>query len=55
MADALFLTKSVAERLGIAHQLVAPMSTGVIGQRLPIDRMNAKLQTGQIYQLVGLS
>jgi glutamate N-acetyltransferase/amino-acid N-acetyltransferase len=43
LADALFLTKSVAERLGIAHQLVAPMSTGVIGQRLPIDRMNAKL------------
>jgi len=43
LADALFLTKSVADRLGIAHELVVPMSTGVIGQPLPVDRMNAKI------------
>ncbi len=43
LANALFLTKSVADSLGIAHELVVPMSTGVIGQPLPVDRMNAKI------------
>ncbi len=39
MEDALGLTASVAENLGIAPDLVIPMSTGVIGNPLPVDRM----------------
>ena len=36
------LTAAVAEGLGIAADLVVPMSTGVIGLRLPVDRMQVK-------------
>ncbi len=42
-SNALFLTSSVARTLGIEERLVIPMSTGVIGHHLPVDRMNAKV------------
>jgi glutamate N-acetyltransferase / amino-acid N-acetyltransferase len=41
--DALDLTREVAEGLGIGADLVVPMSTGVIGLRLPVDRIRQKL------------
>lgn len=43
LRDALDLTGEVAEGVGIAADLVVPMSTGVIGLRLPVDRIRAKL------------
>ncbi|MGC8603388.1 MAG: bifunctional glutamate N-acetyltransferase/amino-acid acetyltransferase ArgJ, partial [Desulfomonilaceae bacterium] len=43
LADALFLTKSVADVLAVDENLVLPMSTGVIGQPLPVDRISAKI------------
>ncbi|MGC8657803.1 MAG: bifunctional glutamate N-acetyltransferase/amino-acid acetyltransferase ArgJ [Desulfomonilaceae bacterium] len=42
-ADSVFLTGSVANILGLDQQLVIPMSTGVIGQRLPIERINQQI------------
>jgi glutamate N-acetyltransferase/amino-acid N-acetyltransferase len=45
------ITGSIAAKLGVGQDEIAPMSTGVIGIRLPIDRMLKK-----IHQLVeGLS
>jgi glutamate N-acetyltransferase / amino-acid N-acetyltransferase len=41
--DALDLTEEVAKGLGIAPTLVVPMSTGVIGLRLPVDRMRGQM------------
>ncbi len=41
--DALGLTSEVAEGLGIAPDLVAAMSTGVIGLPLPVDRIRAQI------------
>jgi glutamate N-acetyltransferase / amino-acid N-acetyltransferase len=41
--DALDLTANVAEGLGITPDLVVPMSTGVIGLRLPVDRMRTQV------------
>lgn len=43
MEDALQLTASVAANLGIAPDLVIPMSTGVIGNPLPFDRMTQRI------------
>jgi glutamate N-acetyltransferase/amino-acid N-acetyltransferase len=37
--DAIKLTQSVAEKLNVNPQHVIPMSTGVIGHRLPMERM----------------
>ncbi|MGQ0530753.1 MAG: bifunctional glutamate N-acetyltransferase/amino-acid acetyltransferase ArgJ [Panacagrimonas sp.] len=39
--DARLTTAAVAEVLGCAVDAVLPFSTGVIGQRLPVDRMSA--------------
>ncbi|MBM4327374.1 MAG: bifunctional glutamate N-acetyltransferase/amino-acid acetyltransferase ArgJ [Deltaproteobacteria bacterium] len=39
--DALVLLDQVAQHLNIDRRLVAPMSTGVIGAPLPVDRMRA--------------
>ncbi|HUR40688.1 MAG TPA: bifunctional glutamate N-acetyltransferase/amino-acid acetyltransferase ArgJ [Verrucomicrobiae bacterium] len=41
LASAKATTASVASALGIAPESVLPFSTGVIGQQLPVDRMNA--------------
>jgi len=41
--DALRLSDKVAKLLDIPEELVLPCSTGVIGERLPIDRMEAAL------------
>ncbi len=41
--DARILVKSLSERLSIDPGLVIPMSTGVIGARLPVDRMKARI------------
>ena len=41
--DALRLSTSVARLLDIPEESVLPCSTGVIGQRLPMDRMEAAL------------
>jgi glutamate N-acetyltransferase / amino-acid N-acetyltransferase len=43
LKDASDLTSRVAEGLGIDSNLVVPMSTGVIGNPLPIDRMSARI------------
>ena len=43
--DAIDITGEVAEGLGIRPELVVPMSTGVIGQRLPVDRMRGQIPT----------
>ncbi len=43
MKDALELTASVATSLGIAPELVIPMSTGVIGNPLPSERMMQRI------------
>ncbi|MDF1525325.1 MAG: bifunctional glutamate N-acetyltransferase/amino-acid acetyltransferase ArgJ [bacterium] len=42
-ADALRLSERVARLLDIPEESVLPCSTGVIGQRLPMDRMEAAL------------
>jgi glutamate N-acetyltransferase/amino-acid N-acetyltransferase len=39
LADARATTAAVAEVLGCASEAVLPFSTGVIGQRLPVERM----------------
>jgi len=41
--DALNLTREVAEALVIEADLIIPMSTGVIGNPLPVDRMRAAI------------
>ncbi len=41
--DAVDLTAAVAEGLGFAADLIVPMSTGVIGLRLPVDRMRFQI------------
>jgi glutamate N-acetyltransferase/amino-acid N-acetyltransferase len=41
--DASDLTSRVAEGLGIDSSLVVPMSTGVIGNPLPMDRMSSRI------------
>jgi glutamate N-acetyltransferase / amino-acid N-acetyltransferase len=43
LKDASDLTSRVAEGLGIDSNLVVPMSTGVIGNPLPIDRMSSRI------------
>ncbi len=43
LEDAVELTASVAQGLGIASELVIPMSTGVIGNPLPVERMSAQV------------
>jgi glutamate N-acetyltransferase / amino-acid N-acetyltransferase len=45
MSDALALTSAVAEGLGIDACLVVPMSTGVIGNPLPVARMSSQIPT----------
>ena len=47
LEDARALTAAVAERLGAAPEEILPCSTGVIGQRLPVDRI-----TGRVPELV---
>ncbi len=42
--DAIDLTRDVAEGLDIEPDLVVPMSTGVIGLRLPVDRMRPQIR-----------
>ncbi len=39
LKDSIVSSKDVADQLGIAEGLVIPSSTGVIGGRLPLDRM----------------
>jgi len=48
IADTLSLTAAVARDLGISDELVVPMSTGVIGNPLPVERI-----VGRIPELVG--
>ena len=43
LKDASDLTSRVAEGLGIDSSLVVPMSTGVIGNPLPMDRMSSRI------------
>lgn len=43
LADALSLTGSVANIIGVNQRLVVPMSTGVIGQPLPVERINQRI------------
>jgi glutamate N-acetyltransferase / amino-acid N-acetyltransferase len=43
MADAAALTAEVAERLNAPRELVIAMSTGVIGNPLPMDRMRSRI------------
>jgi glutamate N-acetyltransferase / amino-acid N-acetyltransferase len=43
LADAVATTAAVAKSLGCAAAAVLPFSTGVIGQRLPVDRMSAAI------------
>jgi glutamate N-acetyltransferase / amino-acid N-acetyltransferase len=43
IADAQSLSSILTERLGVRADLIIPMSTGVIGQRLPVDRMMARI------------
>jgi glutamate N-acetyltransferase / amino-acid N-acetyltransferase len=40
-SDALAICEAVADHVGCAGAEVLPLSTGVIGQRLPVDRMRA--------------
>ena len=42
--DALRLSERTADLLGIPDECVLPCSTGVIGQRLPVDRMEEALE-----------
>ncbi len=41
--DARFTSAAVAKAIGCAAEAVLPFSTGVIGQRLPVDRMSAAI------------
>ncbi|MFA6221365.1 MAG: bifunctional glutamate N-acetyltransferase/amino-acid acetyltransferase ArgJ [Desulfomonilaceae bacterium] len=43
ISDAQSLASILAERLGVRADLIIPMSTGVIGQRLPVDRMAPRI------------
>lgn len=43
MADTLDVTREVAEAIGMEPDLIIPMSTGVIGNPLPVDRMRAAI------------
>jgi glutamate N-acetyltransferase / amino-acid N-acetyltransferase len=43
ISDAQSLSSILTERLGVRADLIIPMSTGVIGQRLPVDRMMARI------------
>ena len=43
IADAKLTTAAVGEALGCAADSVLPFSTGVIGQRMPVDRMRAAI------------
>jgi glutamate N-acetyltransferase / amino-acid N-acetyltransferase len=43
IADATALNQKAADRLGISPDLVIPMSTGVIGNPLPVDRMSDRI------------
>lgn len=43
LRDAESLTRAVSDELGIAPELVVPMSTGVIGNPLPVDRMMRRI------------
>jgi glutamate N-acetyltransferase / amino-acid N-acetyltransferase len=43
ISDAQSLSSILTERLGVQADLIIPMSTGVIGQRLPVDRMMARI------------
>jgi glutamate N-acetyltransferase/amino-acid N-acetyltransferase len=43
MQDALTMTKSVADQLGLTEVDVLVASTGVIGERLPIDKVGAAI------------
>jgi glutamate N-acetyltransferase/amino-acid N-acetyltransferase len=43
--DAKKITGSIAAKLGVGQDEIFPMSTGVIGVRLPIERMLVKIQT----------
>ena len=44
LEDARRLCGTLAEALGIAAEAVAPFSTGVIGERLPVDRIEPALR-----------
>ncbi len=41
MKDALQMTKAVADKLGVAEDMVLVSSTGVIGQYLPVEKVEA--------------
>lgn len=41
--DARFLMKTAARELGVSSDEVVPLSTGVIGIRLPVDRMASRI------------
>lgn len=41
LADALACCKAVADKAGVATEAVLPFSTGVIGERLPVDKIVA--------------
>ena len=43
MQDAMVTTDGVAELLGVAPETVLPFSTGVIGERLPVEKLLAGL------------
>ena len=43
LSDARVTTSTVASALGFAAEAVLPFSTGVIGQRLPVERMTAAI------------
>jgi glutamate N-acetyltransferase/amino-acid N-acetyltransferase len=43
LQDALALTESTAGKLGIDRDLIIPMSTGVIGNPLPVERMQSRI------------
>ncbi|UCF30090.1 MAG: bifunctional glutamate N-acetyltransferase/amino-acid acetyltransferase ArgJ [bacterium] len=45
MADAVALCRALADHLGVADEMVLNCSTGVVGERLPADRMTAALRT----------
>jgi glutamate N-acetyltransferase/amino-acid N-acetyltransferase len=43
LRDAQELTRAVSDELGISEELVIPMSTGVIGNPLPLERMKRQV------------
>ena len=43
ISDAQSLASILAEKSGVRADLIIPMSTGVIGQRLPVDRMALRI------------